>query len=168
MIQATAQTKLLNFASNVGGFILFALIGSVAWKLGIVMAVGQLIGARIGASLAIANGAKLIRPLLVLMSVLMAMRLLPLPLESPRLVIPLVRIKQSWKTTCSHGRLSASLAYRINPVEAAEESDPPVPRQSRRARRQPVFPSSPYLLSVTLSSPEGNCKTRVILPGLTN
>lgn len=75
-IVATAQTKLANFASNVGGFILFGAIGAVTWKLGLLMAIGQVIGARIGAKLAIKNGERIIRPLLVTMSVLMALRLL--------------------------------------------------------------------------------------------
>ncbi|MEM9715136.1 MAG: TSUP family transporter [Pseudomonadota bacterium] len=76
VLAATAQTKLVNFASNVGGFVLFAAVGAVAWKLGVLMAVGQVIGGRIGAKLAIKNGARIIRPLLVTMSVLMALRLL--------------------------------------------------------------------------------------------
>jgi len=73
---ATGQTKLLNFASNVGGFVLFALVGAVAWKLGLLMALGQLIGGRIGAGLAIKNGERIIRPLLVVTSLAMAIRLL--------------------------------------------------------------------------------------------
>lgn len=75
-IAATAQTKLLNFASNIGGFVLFAAIGAIAWKIGLVMALGQLIGGRIGARLAIQNGERIIRPLLVIMCLAMAMRLL--------------------------------------------------------------------------------------------
>jgi len=37
ILQATAQTKLFNFASNLGGFVGFALIGAVAWKIGLAM-----------------------------------------------------------------------------------------------------------------------------------
>ncbi|MEO0342744.1 MAG: TSUP family transporter [Pseudomonadota bacterium] len=76
ILTATAQTKLVNFASNVGGFLIFALIGSIAWKLGLLMAIGQLIGGRIGAGFAIRRGERLIRPLLVVMSLAMAVRLL--------------------------------------------------------------------------------------------
>lgn len=76
VLQATAQTKLFNFASNLGGFIGFALIGAVAWKIGIAMAVGQVIGANLGAQMAIKKGATLIRPLLVTICILTALKLL--------------------------------------------------------------------------------------------
>ncbi|MEM0978034.1 MAG: TSUP family transporter [Pseudomonadota bacterium] len=76
LLAATVQTKLMNFASNVGGFIFFALSGAIFWKLGLIMAIGQIIGGRLGALLAIENGARLIRPLLVGISTVMALRLL--------------------------------------------------------------------------------------------
>ncbi len=41
VLKATAHTKLLNFASNVGGLVAFAIAGSVLWKIGIVMGVAQ-------------------------------------------------------------------------------------------------------------------------------
>lgn len=75
-LKGTARTKLYNFASNMGAFVLFAAIGTVSWQIGLVMAVGQIIGASIGANLAIKNGARLIHPLLVGMTLLMAARLL--------------------------------------------------------------------------------------------
>ena len=76
MIAATARTKLVNFASNLGGFLLFASIGAVAWKIGAVMALGQIIGGRLGAAFAIQNGARIIRPLLVFMTIAMALKLI--------------------------------------------------------------------------------------------
>ena len=76
IVNATARTKLYNFASNVGGFVGFLAIGAIAWKIGLVMAIGQIIGGRIGANLAIANGAQLIRPILVIVCIAMALRLL--------------------------------------------------------------------------------------------
>ena len=76
MLEATGRTKLYNFASNAGGFVMYAVIGAVNWEIGLVMAVGQIIGGRVGANLAIANGARLIRPLLVIMTVAMALRLI--------------------------------------------------------------------------------------------
>lgn len=75
LLRATARTKLMNFASNVGGFVTFAIAGVVIWPLGFAMAFGQIIGGRIGANMAIKNGAKIIRPLLVIMCLAMAARL---------------------------------------------------------------------------------------------
>lgn len=76
ILKATAHTKLLNFASNLGGFLIFALAGAVFWKIGLLMGGAQFVGARLGAGLAIRNGARLIRPLLVLVCVALAVRLL--------------------------------------------------------------------------------------------
>ncbi len=75
VLKATAHTKMLNFASNIGGFAAFALFGAVAWKIGVLMGVAQFAGARIGATLAMKNGAKLIRPLLVITCAILAARL---------------------------------------------------------------------------------------------
>lgn len=76
MLKATAHTKLLNLGSNVGGFIVFALTGAVLWKLGILMGIGQFIGAQIGSSFAMKKGAKLIRPLLIVSCLAMASKLI--------------------------------------------------------------------------------------------
>lgn len=75
-LKATAHTKLANAASNVGALSLFVAKGAVVWPLGLAMAAGAFIGAQIGSRLAIRFGAKLIRPLLVVMSCLMAIKLL--------------------------------------------------------------------------------------------
>ena len=76
MLKATAHTKLLNFASNIGAFAFFAWAGVVAWQIGLLMGLFQVLGARIGAALAMRNGARLIKPLLVLTCVALALRLL--------------------------------------------------------------------------------------------
>ncbi len=76
LLRATAYTKLANAASNVGGLLLFAFTGAIVWPVGLVMAAGAIIGAQIGARLALRLGAKIIRPLIVVMCCLMALRLL--------------------------------------------------------------------------------------------
>ncbi|WP_062228105.1 TSUP family transporter [Aureimonas frigidaquae] len=76
VLKATAHTKLLNFASNIGGFAVFALSGSIHWKLGLAMGVAQFLGARLGAASAMRFGARLIRPLLVVICTALALRLL--------------------------------------------------------------------------------------------
>jgi uncharacterized membrane protein YfcA len=76
VVRATAHTKLVNCASNVGSLGLYAATGAVVWPIGLVMAGSALIGAQIGSRLAMRLGSRLIRPLLVLVSAAMAIRLL--------------------------------------------------------------------------------------------
>lgn len=89
VVRATAHTKLLNFTSNVAALLLFILSGKVVWSIGVAMGVGQFAGAQFGSRLAIANGARIIRPLLVLVCIAMAIRLLVDPANPLRSVIGL-------------------------------------------------------------------------------
>lgn len=79
VLRATAHTKLLNFASNLGAFAIFAGAGAIHWQTGLAMGVAQFLGARLGAHAAIRNGAALIKPLLVLVCAGLALRLLADP-----------------------------------------------------------------------------------------
>ena len=63
--KATAHTKVMNLASNVISVVVFALGGSIVFVYGIIMAAGQIIGARIGAHLAVKKGIAIIRPLYI-------------------------------------------------------------------------------------------------------
>ncbi|MGJ0636875.1 sulfite exporter TauE/SafE family protein [Xenorhabdus bovienii] len=76
LAKATAHAKVLNFASNIGSLGFFILGGQVLWLLGLVMLMGQVIGARLGAGLVLSRGQKLIRPMLVTISFLMSIKLL--------------------------------------------------------------------------------------------
>lgn len=76
ILKATAHTKLLNFASNLGGLIAFAFVGKPLWLLGLAMAVAQIAGASLGARLAMRIGARVIKPLLVVTSTALAARLI--------------------------------------------------------------------------------------------
>lgn len=76
VLKATAHTKLLNFASNIGGVAAFAVAGAIFWQVGLAMGLCQFLGARLGAGLAMKKGARLIRPLLVVTCVVLALRLL--------------------------------------------------------------------------------------------
>lgn len=87
VLKATAHTKLLNFASNIGGFIVFAAVGVISWKIGLMMGVAQFLGARVGASLAMRIGAKLIKPLLVIVCLALAVKLLADPANPLRVMI---------------------------------------------------------------------------------
>ena len=76
LTKATAHTKVLNFTSNLAGLILFIAGGEVVWSIGLVMLVGQFIGARLGAKMVIAKGRKLIRPMLITVSTIMSIKLI--------------------------------------------------------------------------------------------
>ena len=76
LTKATAHTKVLNFTSNLTGLIFFIAGGEVVWSIGLVMLVGQFIGARLGAKMVIAKGRKLIRPMLITVSTIMSIKLI--------------------------------------------------------------------------------------------
>ena len=76
LTKATAHTKVLNFTSNLAGLIFFIAGGEVVWSIGLVMLVGQFIGARLGAKMVIAKGRKLIRPMLITVSTIMSFKLI--------------------------------------------------------------------------------------------
>lgn len=73
---ATAYTKVVNLASNLGALLLFAFAGRVDVRVGLVMIVGQITGARLGSGLVVRRGASLIRPIFVAMVVALALKLL--------------------------------------------------------------------------------------------
>jgi uncharacterized membrane protein YfcA len=76
VLKATAQTKVLNSASNLGGLAAFALVALPWWWVGLAMGAAQVAGAQIGARLAVRAGARLIRPVLVVTSTALALRLI--------------------------------------------------------------------------------------------
>ena len=75
LTRATALTTLFNVTSNIASVIVFALGGQVLWLLGLCMAVGAMIGSWLGSHTAAKFGAKLIRPLLVVVSLGLTARL---------------------------------------------------------------------------------------------
>lgn len=87
VLKATAHTKLLNFATNVGAFGIFAIAGVIYWKIGLIMGVAQFLGARLGATLAMRVGAGLIKPLLVISCVALAIKLLADPANPLRVAL---------------------------------------------------------------------------------
>lgn len=68
MTRATADAKVVNFASNLASLTAFALAGTVAWTVALPMAAGQLAGGIVGARLAIRGGTKLIRAMVLVVS----------------------------------------------------------------------------------------------------
>ena len=76
LTKATALTKLLNFTSNIASVLFFALGGKILWLLGFSMAAGAMLGGWLGSHTALNFGARLIRPLIVLISLGLTARLL--------------------------------------------------------------------------------------------
>lgn len=76
LYRATAATKLLNFTSNIASLLFFAIGGHVLWLVGLSMGLGQMVGAWIGSHLVLKHGAGLIRPLLVIVSIAVSIKLL--------------------------------------------------------------------------------------------
>ncbi|EQB32042.1 TSUP family transporter [Sphingobium ummariense] len=76
LVRATAQTKAANFASNVAGLATMVAGGHVLWIAGLAMAVGSITGGQIGSHLAMRFGSRLIRPLLIVMSLALTAKML--------------------------------------------------------------------------------------------
>ncbi len=76
MTAATGTTRIMNFTSNVVALIIFIIGGNVLYSVGLVMASAQIIGARIGSSMAIKRGTPFIRPIFLTMVFLTILRLI--------------------------------------------------------------------------------------------
>ncbi len=79
LTRAAGHTKLLNMTSNLAALALFIPSGDVVWPVALVMATGQIIGGYFGALTGIRFGARLIRPLVVVVSIALALKLLFVP-----------------------------------------------------------------------------------------
>ena len=74
--KATAHSKLLNFTSNIASLLFFILGGQVVWVAGLSMALGQFVGARLGSKMVVTQGTRIIKPMLVTVSLVMSVHLL--------------------------------------------------------------------------------------------
>lgn len=72
---ATADAKVVNFASNLAAAGSFAVAGKVVWSVAAPMALAQLIGGVIGARLAIYRGAVLVRAMVLVVSSTLVLKL---------------------------------------------------------------------------------------------
>ncbi len=76
MLRATATTKIMNFTSNFVALTFFLSVGQVRFTEGIVMGIGQFLGARVGSKLVIKQGTAFIRPVFITMVLLLVGRLI--------------------------------------------------------------------------------------------
>jgi uncharacterized membrane protein YfcA len=90
LVSATAHTKLLNLASNIAALVTLVIGGQVLWLVGLVMAAASIAGGQLGAHLALRVGGRAIRPLLVVMSLALTVKLLSDPAN------PLVVLLRGW------------------------------------------------------------------------
>jgi uncharacterized membrane protein YfcA len=77
--RAIASARLANFASNVGALVVYAFGGHIAIWAGLAMGAGAFAGSRLGAHAVLGAGTRLARPMIVLVSCAMALRLATLP-----------------------------------------------------------------------------------------
>ncbi len=75
-VKAAAHTKVMNLASNAAALLLFAFAGTVLLLPGLALGAGQLLGARLGAHLAMTRGARFVRPLFLVMAGLTVLKLI--------------------------------------------------------------------------------------------
>ena len=67
-VNAAGNGKILNFVSNVTSFVVFAIEGKIWFLQGIFVAVFMILGAHFGTKAALTKGPKLIRPIFIVMS----------------------------------------------------------------------------------------------------
>ncbi len=75
----TARAKVLNGGSNLGSLIVYSIAGAVHWPLGLAMGLASITGAQIGSHLAVRQGARLIRPLIVITCCALSIKMLADP-----------------------------------------------------------------------------------------
>jgi uncharacterized membrane protein YfcA len=75
-LNAGGNARVLNFISNVTALVLFVSFGKVDYSAGIPMALAMIAGARFGTKLALHQGAKVVKPIFVTMSLAVAGKML--------------------------------------------------------------------------------------------
>ncbi len=75
ILRASGVARSMNFVSNAAALSMFIISGNVAWTLGIGMGAALMLGAVVGARVAIGGGNRLIRPIFILVVMALAARL---------------------------------------------------------------------------------------------
>jgi uncharacterized membrane protein YfcA len=75
LAEATASAKAVNLGSNVASLVTFALRGTVLWSIALPMAAGNVVGNVIGARLAVRGGDRVVRVVVVAVSLALVTKL---------------------------------------------------------------------------------------------
>ena len=79
LTRAMAAARFANFGSNIGSLLIYATGGHIFVPAGLAMGAGAFLGARLGARAALRQGARLVRPLIVVVCCAMALKLMSAP-----------------------------------------------------------------------------------------
>lgn len=74
-LRATAEAKIVNFASNLASFTLFALCDAIVWKAALPMAVAQFTGATLGSRFTVRKGGTIVRKVVLAVAVATSVKL---------------------------------------------------------------------------------------------
>ncbi|WFA07955.1 TSUP family transporter [Tissierella sp. Yu-01] len=75
-VRASGNAKAMNLVSGFTALAVFAISGKIYYLMGIPMAIFMIVGARVGSRLAIKNGSKIIRPIFIVMSLGVAVKMI--------------------------------------------------------------------------------------------
>ena len=73
---ANAQAKVINLTSNITSLVIFLLNGQVLFSVGLAAAACNMVGGYIGAGLVMKNGAKIVKPSIIFVLILLALKVL--------------------------------------------------------------------------------------------
>ena len=79
LVKATAETKLMILAVNGTSALIFVFSGYVIWQLAIGMSITQILGARLGSDLVMTYGVGFVQPIIIWVTIVMAIKLLFFP-----------------------------------------------------------------------------------------
>jgi uncharacterized membrane protein YfcA len=74
-LEASAQAKIVNAATNLGALIVFTVQGAPLWRLGLLVGVANIAGAYLGARTAVARGSGFVRAVFLLVVAVLVVRL---------------------------------------------------------------------------------------------
>jgi len=73
-LSASAIAKFVNIFTNIGALLIFGFHGAILWKLGLLMGLANIVGARIGAHVAIKGGSTLVRKVFLCVTVVLILK----------------------------------------------------------------------------------------------
>ncbi len=74
-LEASAQAKIVNAATNLGALVVFTLQGAPLWRLGLVVGVANVLGSYLGARTAVARGSGFVRAVFLVVVAVLIVRL---------------------------------------------------------------------------------------------